>query len=309
MSKLVYPFLKIEPTNRCNLSCRLCPVNNAMKRERGDLKFSQFKLVFNSVRGYIKKINLWNFGEPLLNVDIFKIVKYASSFGAKTTISTNSTILSKDIRDEILSSGLFRLIVCIDGADAQTHESYRIGSNFDQIIESIKSLCNQRRKINHSTPIISVQTLVTKATEKQVDELIKLCRFLGVDEISFKDISLGSWQPLSEKIRISSEWLPENSKLTRYYWRGGVLKIKRRGSVCSWSESNGVVLCNGDLTTCCYDYDGENVFANVLKKDYLQILESPLMKEIRTKIRKRRFDLCSRCQERNLVMPSINLRD
>ena len=113
---MIYPKIKIEPTNLCNLKCPLCPTNCAMSRARGDMSLVLFKKIIDSFeKDEIKKINLWNFGEPLLNKDIFEMVRYAAKKGIRVIISTNSTMLDKEIRKNILYSGLDTIIVCLDG--------------------------------------------------------------------------------------------------------------------------------------------------------------------------------------------------
>ncbi len=42
---------------------------------------------------------------------------------------------------------------------------------------------------------------------------------------------------------------------------------------CEMMKEIGVFLWNGDVTTCCMDYDGKNVFGNINKKPLSEILE------------------------------------
>ena len=68
----------IEPTNACNLKCRLCPTWQHMKRERGFMELENFKKIVDENKDIFKRINMIFAGEPLMNQDVFKMVKRIS---------------------------------------------------------------------------------------------------------------------------------------------------------------------------------------------------------------------------------------
>ena len=120
----------IEPVNICNLRCPLCPTTT-MKRKRGVMKLKEFKEICDSLPSSIKDMELFLAGEPLINPELPEMIKYASEKGINCSVSTNSMLLDKKYTERLLDSGLFRLIVALDGSSKKTHEAYRIGSDFD----------------------------------------------------------------------------------------------------------------------------------------------------------------------------------
>lgn len=164
--------LIVEPTNRCNLKCPLCPTAHNMLREKGILELDAFKYIINDVGSMAKSINMNFAGEPLLNKDIFKMAKYAESKGLKTMISTNTTILDRYV-DEIFDSEISRIIVCLDGASKETHESYRIGSDFEKTKENIRLICQERKERNLTKPQVTLQFVVMKHNEHEVGNIFK----------------------------------------------------------------------------------------------------------------------------------------
>jgi hypothetical protein len=48
------------------------------------MSLEEFKGIIDQVRGHVKIISLWNYGEPFLNKDILKMIHYASSAGIYT---------------------------------------------------------------------------------------------------------------------------------------------------------------------------------------------------------------------------------
>jgi MoaA/NifB/PqqE/SkfB family radical SAM enzyme len=275
-----------------------------MSRARGDMSLVLFKKIIDSFeKDEIKKINLWNFGEPLLNKDIFEMVRYAAKKGIRTIISTNSTMLDREIRKNILCSGLDTIIVCLDGMKKESHEKYRVGSNFEDIVNNIKALASEKKNSASKTKI-RLQMLLTKENGKEINKLKEFAKSLGVDELALKDISLGSWN--NDKEKLAKEWLPEDKKYSRYE-DYNTLKIKRKSEKCTWCKRNGTILWNGDVTICCYDFDGKHIFTNVLKEDFRKVLLSDKMTKIRNKIANRQYEKCKECQETEFGMEVMRL--
>ena len=76
------PVVMIEPTNICNLQCPLCPSGNGtLKRAKGYMDLDVFKKIINDIEKTAFMVVLWNQGEPYLNKDFSKMVKYASDRG------------------------------------------------------------------------------------------------------------------------------------------------------------------------------------------------------------------------------------
>ncbi|MDD5645318.1 MAG: radical SAM protein [bacterium] len=300
--------LMIEPTNRCNLSCPLCPAATVMKRKRGDMKFDDFAKIIDEMHPFAKKIYFWNFGEPFLNAEIFRMAEYAEKKGLYVKTSTNSTIWSDKIYDDIFSSRISEVIVCLDGITGRTHEFYRKGSNFEKTVAGIRRLCEEKKKRNSLKPVICLQFVVMKENEHEIPQLLGMAGEMGIDTITLKSVSLGSWvTDLQRKLNAES-FLPGQDRYRRYTFSGNELVLKRDIRVCSWARRNGVVLWNGDLAACCYDYDGESVMGNVLKEGYLSVLKSEKFRQARKRMITRYYPICKRCQISSVEIKPVRLK-
>ena len=281
----------IEPTNVCNLRCPLCPTSKS-KRVKGFLSFENFKKIVDDIPN-LKSINFGWAGEPLLNKEVFKMVKYASSRGIKTGISTNTVLLNQYI-DEALNSGLDNLIVCLEGASKESHERYRVGSNFESIKRNIKELCQEKNKRKLNKPRVILQCLLTKYNEHEVPKIIELAKDLGVNSLEFKTLSLGSSVSLAERIKRAKKFLP-SAEFSRYDFKEGIPILKSKPKLCSWLHQS-VILWNGDVTACCYDVEGVLVVGNVFRDGgFKKVWKSEKYKKYRRKIIRKEFDLCKNC--------------
>src|SRR3989304_1777545 len=86
---VAYPtLLQIEPTNQCNLRCPMC-YTVADRRPRDSMTFEEFKRVIDEVGDYTLLLQLWGWGEPFLNKDFCRMIRYAKTAGIKTITATN----------------------------------------------------------------------------------------------------------------------------------------------------------------------------------------------------------------------------
>ena len=299
--------LMIEPTNDCNLNCPLCPSPNKMKRPTGYMEWELFCKIIDQAKDTITELDLWNFGEPFLHPKIFDMISYAERSGLRTRVSTNSTILGSTEINNIFKSGLSELIVCLDGATAETHQKYRVGSDFKQVLMGIRRLSEEKYNRGASLPVIRLNFITMAHNEHEVPAIVRLAERINVNRITLKNVSLGSHLPLISPQKISKTYLPKNPSFRKYELDSYEQPhIKNAVELCPWAEKPGVVLWNGDLTQCCYDPHGSYSLGNLNTKGLQGILKSPLAQKRREEIKNKDIDICRKCNFS--LFPSISLK-
>ena len=286
LRKIPIKKVNIEVTNMCNIRCRVCPIPT-MNRKRGLMSLDNFKLIVNKLPLSVKRIDMNWSGEPLLNKDIFKMVRYAKNKGIVTHISTNAMLLDKFFVKEITDSGLYSIAVCLDGTTKKVHEDYRVGSDFDHIVKNIKWLTKLKKSHNMDVKIV-LQTLLTKNNSdfKKIEEF---GRELGVDEIDLRYFSLGSEDKIDRKEAIDT-FIPSLDK-SMYDVVDGNAKVKYTTGYCR-AFFSPVILFNGDLVLCCMDYEGKTKYANLIKEDFAEVLNKIPVKKIFFRL----FGICKNCE-------------
>lgn len=127
--------LTIDIGNVCNLKCSLCPTGRGDESaSRGLMKFGEFKKIIDEVGGYLTNLELHNWGEPLLNKDLIPMIQYAKDRNIPVCISTNLTILDKEMAEALISTYIDKIFVSCDGASPETYSKYRIGGDFHQVM-------------------------------------------------------------------------------------------------------------------------------------------------------------------------------
>jgi len=295
--------IMIEPTNMCNLKCSLCSApQKYITRKRLAMTFEDFKMIIDDVKNYTHSIYLTNAGEPLLNKDIFKMIKYANKNNLSTSLSTNATVLHEAAIRHLLDSGLDHIIISFDGGTKYSYEKFRVGANFEDVVEDIKNLCNEKQRLRKSKPYIELQCIVTRYNENEVEEILKLAKEMGVDRLHFKSLYLCSHvYDLDEKKTFAEEYLPRRKDVkNRYEIRDGIPICKWRSATCSYWQNKSVILADGTVVMCCYDINGEHAFGNVLEegKSFRDIWNSKKYKNYRDNLMyHKKLPLCKKCDE------------
>lgn len=265
--------LIIEITNKCNLFCRICPVNNGlMQREKEHMEFSIFeKAIKNDLQ--LEKITLHNWGEPLLHPNVFEFIDLARKYHSKAliTLSTNGTLLSPKISDALLSSQLDRIQFSIDGIN-KTYEDIRgfsyetLLNRIGQFLERNLSLVKENRKTIRVSMVINDQT--------------------KHDYLKFKEF----WKDKVDIIRFQP--LVEYNDLSK----------RELNQLCNWLTCKNygqlVVLSNGNVVPCCVDYEGKLSLDNIKNLSITEIWHGDKLNSLRTKHFKGIFnELCANCVE------------
>jgi len=279
----------IEPTNFCNYKCEFCPINRGLKRKKGYMTLENFKKIIDEIKGKKDYIYMNFAGEPTLNRDVWKFARYARDNGIKSMISTNGSLLHTFTAEEILSSGLDRLLIAIDGASPETYVKYRqslSGQNFfGQVIENVKWLCHEKSKWKGESPIMQVQFVVFKQNQHEAEIMKQICYELGVDCLAIKTPSFSFGQ--QTEVQINKELYAPDEKYARK---------KQKRIFCYWLWQ-GVILWNGDVTTCCYDYEGHHKVGNVFSDGgFWKVWNSKRFNLMRKQVLKGKPKLCQNCE-------------
>lgn len=299
-----YPIqILIEPINICNLSCPLCSTpQQYITRKRLAMTFENFKTITDDIRRYTHSIYLTNAGEPLLNKDISKMIKYANKKNLSTSLSTNATLLNETTIMELLDSGLDYLIISLDGATNYSYEKFRVGAKFENVIRGITKLCDEKRRLKKVKPFIELQFIVTRYNENEIGKISKLAKEMGVDRLHFKTLYLCSHvYNLDDRKKLAEEFLPRRKDVkNRYEIRDGIPICKWRSKTCSYWQDKSVILADGTVVMCCYDINGEYAFGNILEEgqSFRDIWNSKKYKNYRANLMfHKKLPLCKKCDE------------
>ena len=257
-----YLILQIEVSRACNLDCRICMRKN-LELNTGFMSFEDFKKILGSYN--FREVALHGWGEPLLNTEIFQMIEYAKSQGIKTSLTTNATLIGKNIGN-ILDSGLDSIAFGYYDMDILMKS-----------IENVEDLIIAKKKRDSKSKLKTyLDITIYKDNTEEIFDVIREGREIGVDaailhrlfnvynvDKEFENLSKKAEEELFKKIK----------KIEREL-KFKIYLPKKHALPCRIVKYTVFVTFNGKVTPCCflpevYIGDAEEGVGNVLRsKEY-----------------------------------------
>ena len=288
--------ISFEPTTSCNLRCPECPSGlREFSRPTGMLQSSFFEKTIDEIHKELLYLVFYFQGEPYLNPDFLKMVKYAHQKGIYTATSTNAHYLTEEKAKATIESGLDRLIISIDGTTQDVYQQYRVGGKLDKVIDGAKNIIKWKKKLNSKTPFVFFQFLVVKPNEHQIEEIKKLGKEIGVDQVRFKTAQVYDYE------NDPNQLIPSTNKYSRYKKNtDGKMEVKNGLSNHCWRlSSSNVITWDGLVVPCCFDKDATHQLGNLQNQSFKQIWQNDNYKQFRNELMtsRKNIDICANCSE------------
>lgn len=288
--------ISFEPTTSCNLRCPECPSGlRQFTRPTGMLKKDFFTETIDDIHKHLLYLIFYFQGEPYLNTDFLDMVKYASAKGIYTATSTNAHYLTDEAARKTIESGLDRLIISIDGTTQDVYQQYRVGGNLNKVLEGTKNIVKWKKQLNSKTPFIFFQFLVVKPNEHQVEDIKRLAKEIGVDEVRFKTAQVYDYE------NDPNQLIPETNKFSRYKKnKDGVTVAKNKLANHCWKLWHAnVITWDGLVVPCCFDKDAMHQLGNLKNESFKNIWHNSNYKQFRSELMtsRKNIDICSNCSE------------
>jgi MoaA/NifB/PqqE/SkfB family radical SAM enzyme len=321
-----YPinYLFIEITNACNFKCTWCP-DDIMGRKRGFMKKEKVFRLLDEIAakkpwlGPLYPVKLHQMGEPFLHPDLVPIVEKAETLGVGIELNTNCGLITAERIEGLYRAGLTNLILSYqtpDDASFKTRKAPRLV--FDEYRDKVR-LAVERKVALGARTTLEIDIMNTKYADGYT--------IVSEDEqaLSFLRDWIGFAQGLEEKYGLTPrahDWdairnrhfLDQDENGSRYTLLDGVHLIWKRchswGNVigshqvaevpdtyCPAPYDQFVIQWNGDVTTCCTDYEGRTKTANVFSQSIESVWNGELLRQRkRDMLEGRLLDVCARCQ-------------
>lgn len=294
------PFsVSLEPTTACNLACPECPSGlKSFSRPTGKMDLEVHKNLLKQLGKSLFYINYYFQGEPFLHPRFLDLIREAKKNRIYTATSTNAHFIDEKKAEEIVQSGLDRLIISIDGMTQFTYEQYRVNGSLEKVIAGTKAMVAAKRKHKSTTPHLIFQFLVVKPNEHEVEAVYTLAEELGVDEVRLKTAQVYDYEH-------GNPLIPSTEKYARYVKKSdGTFRLKAiTGNHCWRMWSSCVFTWDAKVVPCCFDKDATITLGTVGEQNFKQIWKSPKYINFRNQILSGRnqIEICKNCSEGSKV--------
>jgi AdoMet-dependent heme synthase len=199
-----------ELTKGCNLRCIHCRASATELSSPTDLPTESAKAIIDQIAEVSHPILVLSGGEPLFRKDIFELARYATEKGLRAALATNGTLVTKSVARKIADSGVKRVAISLDGADAATHDTFRgIPGAFDAAITGFRNL----KELGMS---VQINTTIARHNAHQLPHVLDLARSIGADALhTFLLVPVGCGVDIAEEQMVPPE---EYEKMLNWFY-------------------------------------------------------------------------------------------
>jgi radical SAM protein with 4Fe4S-binding SPASM domain len=173
------PFLVVwDFTHKCNLSCKHCYSNSGVTRET-ELTTEEALEVVDQLADFGVIALAFSGGEPLSRKDFFEVASHAAKRGLYVSVATNGTLLTKENVKKLKQAKINYVEVSIDGATAETHDSFRgVPSAFDKAVAGLKNCVE-------ADLCACIATTATKSNLAEMPGILDLAEEIGAERFTY----------------------------------------------------------------------------------------------------------------------------
>ncbi len=265
--------ITIESGNICNLSCPLCPTGQKdVSAGKGLLPLADFKRIVDEIGKNLILIRLYNWGEPLLNKDLIKMVDYANDNKIAVKISTNLSLpITDDQAKIIINANLQKIYISCDGASSDTYPVYHVDGDFDRVMSNMRLLLRKKRELKNNYTELIWLFHVFSHNEHEIEAVKSIAKDIGIKLTINKirtDMGKEIFETAEKSLERDSKWLPDNQDYNTF--NTAEKKSKKKLSChLLWTET--VINWEGSVLPCCSVYSEKYSFGNINEYSFKNI--------------------------------------
>ncbi len=281
-------------TKTCNLKCKHCYSSSDSKKYPDELSTEEAKYMIRSLSQFHVPVLLISGGEPLLREDLLELVSYCKQYQIRTTISTNGTLIHKDMAKALKAHEVGYVGISIDGIGAK-HDLFRgVEGSFEKSLEGIRNCIAVEQKVG-------LRFTIGKDTVDQLEDVFYLIKQENIPRVCFYHLvysgrgsELMNGDLTHEQMRDTIDYIVEQAKrfgskteiLTVDNHADGVylyLKMKKENpekakKIFELLQTNGgnrsgIAIGNIDYRGFVHpdQFTSNHVMGNIREKDFSQI--------------------------------------
>ena len=226
MDKITSPTLdwvQVEVTTSCNGSCIYCPRTLMSKHWTDRHMPIEFFYALVPFFRHTDLVYLQGWGEPLLQNDLFEMIRICKERGKRVGFTTNGMLLTEDTIRTLVDLQLDIIGISLAGTTAKTHNRIRKGTDLNKIIANLERLYVIKAEKKTEFPAVHLAYLMLKSNFHEIKEILTLGKRVGAKEIIASNLTLIVDPKLSSEAVF-------NDTVRMDYYRNTLDKIRQKAA-------------------------------------------------------------------------------
>lgn len=291
----------IDPCGACNLSCAFCPCNTAdfMNVERHKMMdMNLFYKIVDDLTQFeesVKVINLYGFGEPLLNRNIVEMVRVLKEKKVcrEIRITTNGLLLTEKLSDELVEAGVDMMRFSIEALNKEDYrEICKVNMDYEKMVRQIAYLYQISRGTDTK---VSVKTLnVALKNDEDANRFYDI--YESISDYTYIQDTTQAWSEFDA-------YVPEGN-----YEAGNIGDMMDKDKICSFPLTTMTIHSNGAVCVCPQDWKFATKYGDVQNANLRDLWNSQKLKGIqRTHLQGKR-SMMRYCKDCNVCVSNDDVR-
>jgi radical SAM protein with 4Fe4S-binding SPASM domain len=238
-----------------------------------DLALAQALLA--DIARYAIRLDLFNWGEPLLNPAFPEITELGTELGLYTRSSSHFSFDHIYNWASVISAGLKYIVASIDGASQETYGAYRVRGKLAQCLDNLAALLAERRRTSSIFPLVEWQFLAMRHNLHDIDAVRRTAMDIGVDVFRYggarAQMAIKAISTTPEAVsRSANILLPADHPLSEYDAAGEKRRTDERQG-CRWLWGKAAIHADGRVVPCWNAWRSEYDFGNGRDRTVIEI--------------------------------------
>jgi len=162
------PVVMWNITRACNLRCKHCYLDAQLGPHPDELTLEEGMKLLDEFADIGIPMVIMTGGEPLISKNFLPLAFYAKEKGLRMVVSTNGTVITRDLARKMKDADILYVGVSLDAADPALHDEFRgVKGAWERAITGIKNAMDAGLKTGF-------RITISKANWKEVPALIDL---------------------------------------------------------------------------------------------------------------------------------------
>jgi MoaA/NifB/PqqE/SkfB family radical SAM enzyme len=250
----------------CNATCSHCSADHMMEqssRRSDELSLDELR---RAMDGFLRlgavSVNLTG-GEPLLNPNLFEIVRMVPPWRGVVNIQTNGLLLDDEMARRLSEAGVYIVMISLHSHKPEAHEELlNVPGAFHRVMDAIDN-CQR-----HHMPVILNCTMThQKVQDGTLWEMVRLARDKDVTVNFVQPCTSGKWEAQRD-VRLTEDDYAEFDKAMKLPWVVWEGKSNYKHNGCRPGIERVYMSASGDVIPCAFIHLN---FGNVKKESVTTI--------------------------------------
>ena len=172
------PVVVWNVTRRCNLRCVHCYSSSKNMEYADELNTQEGYALIDDLAQFGAPVILFSGGEPLMRPDLLELARYATKSGIRAVISTNGTLISRDVARDLKKVGLSYVGVSLDGMRLTNDKFRGVKGSFNKALSGIRNCLEEGIKVG-------LRFTMNNRNVGDIPEIFKLLELENIPRVCF----------------------------------------------------------------------------------------------------------------------------